>query len=113
MCGRYTLTDPRELRRRFGLVESSDTRIKPRFNIAPSQGVPIIIQTPLGLELRAAAWGFQPVWRREDPKRPPPINARSETVAMSGLFREALERRRCLIPADGFYEWRVVAGHAK
>ena len=113
MCGRYTLTDPTELKRRFGLVESSDTRITPRFNIAPSQGVPIIIQTPLGLELRAAAWGFKPVWVREDAKRPPPINARAEGVATSGLFRDALERRRCIVPADGFYEWRAVAGQKK
>jgi putative SOS response-associated peptidase YedK len=105
VCGRYTLTDPTELKRRFGLVESSDTRITPRFNIAPSQGVPIVIQTPLGLELRAAGWGFRPVWVREDAKRPPPINARAEGVATSGLFREALAARRCVVPADGFYEF--------
>jgi putative SOS response-associated peptidase YedK len=113
VCGRYTLTDPTELKRRFGLVESSDTRITPRFNIAPSQGVPIVIQTPLGLELRAAGWGFRPVWVREDARRPPPINARAEGVATSGLFRDALATRRCVVPADGFYEWRTIAGAKK
>ena len=113
VCGRYTLTDPAELPRRFELVESSDTRITPRFNLAPSQGVPVIIQTPLGLELRAAAWGFRPVWVREDARKPAPINARAETAATNGLFRDALARRRCLVPADGFYEWRAVPGHKK
>jgi putative SOS response-associated peptidase YedK len=113
VCGRYTLTEPAGLQLRFGLVESSDTRIAPRFNVAPSQGVPIVVRTPLGSELRAAAWGFRPVWVREDARRPPPINARAETAATNGLFRDALARRRCLIPADGFYEWRSVPGQKK
>jgi putative SOS response-associated peptidase YedK len=113
VCGRYTLTDPAQLRLRFALVETTDTRIKPRFNVAPSQGVPIVVQTDHGRELRAAGWGFQPVWMRGGPGKPPPINARAESAATSGLFRAALERRRCLIPADGFYEWRAVPSHAR
>lgn len=67
--------------------------------------MPIVVQTPLGCELRAAAWGFQPLWMREDPTKPPPINARAETAASNALFRQSLERCRCLIPADGFYEF--------
>jgi putative SOS response-associated peptidase YedK len=111
MCGRYTLTDPTDLKRRFDLADSSETRMRPRYNVAPGQGVPMVVQSARGRELRAAAWGFRPIWVWEDPTRPPPVTARAETVAVSGLFHQSLERRRCLVPADGYYEWRAVSGH--
>lgn len=113
MCGRYTLTSTEGLQLRFDLVESSDTRLRPRFNVAPSQGVPIVLESGRGRVLRAVRWGFQPVWVREDARRPAPINARAETVATNGLFRDALAKRRCLVVADGFYEWRAAPGETK
>jgi putative SOS response-associated peptidase YedK len=65
--------------------------------------VPVIVATAAGRELRAMRWGFRPAWMRA-PKRPPPINARAESLPDTRLFRAALARGRCLIPADGFYE---------
>jgi hypothetical protein len=112
VCGRYTLTEPAGIQLRFGLVAQSETRLRPRFDIAPSQGVPIVVQTRRGRELRAAGWGFNPVWMREDARRPPPSNARAETAATNGLFRDALERRRCLVVADGFFEFIWTGGGA-
>ncbi|TAK23381.1 MAG: SOS response-associated peptidase [Chloroflexota bacterium] len=110
MCGRYTLTDPEAIRLRFTLTPMTETRIVPRFNIAPSQMIPMVVEKPVGRALVEARWGFQPAWMRETATRPPPINARAEGIAKSKLFRRALERGRCLIPADGFYEWAVVPG---
>lgn len=103
MVGRYTLIATDGIGERFGLEYSAP--IAPRFNIAPSQGVPVVIETPRRRELRPMAWGFQPSWVRADARRPPPINARAETIATNGLFKRALIYQRCLIPADGFYEW--------
>jgi putative SOS response-associated peptidase YedK len=108
MCGRYTLIGTDGLADRFGLEFSES--VVPRFNIAPSQGVLTIVDSPTGPALRAMRWGFQPIWARMTADRPPPINARAETIATNGLFRSSFEWRRCLIPADGFYEWQAVAG---
>jgi putative SOS response-associated peptidase YedK len=84
--------------------EFSETRILPRFNIAPSQFVPIVRLMDDNRILSAAAWGFVPFWQKGKPNARP-INARSETVATSGMFRTAFKSSRCLVPADGFYEW--------
>ncbi|MFN0071454.1 MAG: SOS response-associated peptidase [Chloroflexota bacterium] len=110
MCGRYTLSDPSPLMRRFGLEEFAETGITPRFNIAPSQLVPIIMDTARGPEMRLARWGFVPPWLKAPMKSPPPINARAETLTERPLFRGALRYQRCLIPADGFYEWKTIEG---
>ena len=109
MCGRYTLGDPESIAARYGFTDFHETKIEPRFNVAPSQVVPVIVGTDAGPALRAMRWGFHPAWMAE-PKRPPPINARAEGLANGRLFRGALRRGRCAIPADGFYEWTPVPG---
>jgi putative SOS response-associated peptidase YedK len=85
----------------------------PRFNVAPSQSVPVV---RLDKEGRRSAgllrWGFVPRWAREMPKVQP-INAKAETVATSGMFRDAFARRRCLVAADGFYEWQKLDARTK
>src|SRR6266536_1699593 len=110
MCGRYTLTNPEDIAERFGLGAFAETRIEPRFNVAPSQAVPVVRTREDGPTLELMRWGFQPSWMRYDGKRPPPINARSESLLERPMFRSAVVRGRCLIPADGFYEWMVVPG---
>ena len=104
MCGRYTLTQAGMLPTVF---EVSDTRISPRFNIAPSQSAPVVrlAEKDGGRELALIRWGLIPAWFREIPKSSPMINARSETVHEKASFRSAFRRRRCLVPADGFFEW--------
>jgi len=110
MCGRFTLTGPAEIQARFGFVDWHERRIQPRFNIAPAQELLTIAQSPGKPPVaQDATWGFAPHWLRAGSSKPP-INARAETVASNGLFRGALARTRCLIPATGFYEWRANPG---
>jgi putative SOS response-associated peptidase YedK len=82
----------------------------PRFNVAPSQGVPVIVGREDGPSLTMMRWGFQPAWMRGDGQRPPPINARGESLLERPMFRGAVAHGRCLIPADGFYEWLAIPG---
>jgi putative SOS response-associated peptidase YedK len=108
MCGRYTLTNPEDIAARFGLGALAETRIEPRFNVAPSQGVPVIVDREAGPALTTMRWGFQPAWMKGN--RPPPINARAESLLERPMFKGAASKGRCLIPADGFYEWMAVPG---
>ena len=110
MCGRYTLTTPDDIAARFGLGALAETRIEPRFNVSPSQLVPVVRAKEEGPALEYMQWGFQPHWMQGKSKRPPPINARGETLLERPMFKGAAKSGRCLIPADGFYEWKVVPG---
>jgi putative SOS response-associated peptidase YedK len=111
MCGRYTIRRPDLIRAglrhqpTFGFEEFDEHPIPARFNVAPSQLAPIVRQTDKGYQALMARWGLIPSWSKEKPKFQP-INARAETVGSSGMFRKALHCRRCLVPADGFYEWQ-------
>lgn len=112
MCGRYSLTAPGQLALRFDLDTASEPALEARYNIAPSQQVPVIVAHPDGRpELEWMRWGFQPAWAT-DARRPAPINARAETLLERAYFRSALRQGRCLIPADGFFEWQVRPGRA-
>jgi putative SOS response-associated peptidase YedK len=107
MCGRFTLTDPdpRLLRQRFGLDEKVEIEAEPRFNIAPTDPVLAVRRTEEGKhDAGRLRWGLLPP--DFDPGRRPLINARAETIAAAKPFRSSFEERRCLIPADGFFEWR-------
>lgn len=105
MCGRFTLTSPpQRLRERFALVAAPET-LAPRWNIAPSQAVSVIANRR-ERRLRSARWGLVPHWATDPSIGHRLINARAETLAQRPAFREALERRRCVVPADGFYEWQ-------
>jgi putative SOS response-associated peptidase YedK len=108
MCGRYTLTAPAEqLALRFDLDPASVPAVEARYNIAPSQPVPVVVARPDGqLALEWMRWGFQPAWATEA-RRPAPINARAETLLERPFFRSAVRQARCLIPADGFFEWQA------
>jgi putative SOS response-associated peptidase YedK len=104
MCGRYTLAANAD-----ELVEAFDVPVPtfalaPRYNIAPGQQAPVVAEDRHGRRLGLLTWGLVPDWK-EDPVAPM-INARMETVAARPSFREAIDRRRCLVPADGFYEWK-------
>ncbi len=110
MCGRYTLTDPdpRLLRFRFGLVESAAIEQEPRYNVAPTDPVLAVRLNGEGeREPGILRWGLIP--HHADPSTFDRllINARAETVAEAPAFRDAFETHRCLIVADGFYEWRA------
>jgi putative SOS response-associated peptidase YedK len=109
MCGRFTLTLPGEiLAEVFGLDEPPE--LAARYNIAPTQNVAVVRRVPAGAprSLSMLRWGLVPAWQREPRKDALLINARAESLADKPAFREAFERRRCLVPADGFYEWKAV-----
>jgi putative SOS response-associated peptidase YedK len=108
MCGRYTLGSPDadRLRRRFRLPESVEIREEPRYNVAPTDPVLAVRRLEGGRrDLGRLRWGLVPGrWAQQASGRPL-INARAETLESQPAFRESFHQRRCLIPADGFYEW--------
>jgi putative SOS response-associated peptidase YedK len=112
MCGRFTLRTPATvLIEQFDLDVSADRQLelfKPRYNIAPTQDIIVVRANPDDRRRSAAMmrWGLIPSWTKEPKSGPPMINARAESLAEKPMFRTALRQRRCLIPADGFYEWR-------
>lgn len=101
MCGRFTLKSPRQIRFEAYVARLSET--PPRYNIAPSQEILAITQSESLRDLSSFVWGLIPSWSKE-PKGF--INARAETLEDKPAFSESFQRRRCLIPADGFYEWK-------
>jgi putative SOS response-associated peptidase YedK len=109
MCGRYTLhTSLERITAHFHLQQTQ--KIDSRFNIAPSQAVPAIRGDSQHRELVMLRWGLIPSWAKEEKTRYSMINARAETIATKPAFRSAFRHRRCLIPADGFYEWKAASG---
>ena len=105
MCGRFTLTlDPIELRQAFDLGEMPEEWV-PRFNIAPSQPVAVVADAK-NRNVDFMRWGLVPSWAKDLSIGNRLINARSETLTEKPSFRTAFARRRCLILADGFYEWK-------
>lgn len=105
MCGRYAITlPPAAMREAFGYDEQPN--FPPRYNIAPTQPVPVILPHHEKLRFLLMRWGFIPGWVKDPKDFPLVINIRTESAAEKPSFRNALLRRRCLLPADGFYEWR-------
>jgi putative SOS response-associated peptidase YedK len=104
MCGRFTLTStPEELARRFGL--DAPVAALPRYNIAPGQDVIAVRVRGGGRHADPLRWGLVPAFAATAGQAGSRINARSETAAQRPAFRDAVRERRCLVPADGFYEW--------
>ena len=114
MCGRYFLhSNLDQLTELFGEL-AGDVRLMPRYNIAPSQPVPIIREDAQGTRhIALVRWGLIPSWSSEPDSKFNLINARAETVAEKPAFRTAYRYRRCLIPADGFYEWQKTSDKHK
>jgi putative SOS response-associated peptidase YedK len=108
MCGRYRLSRRKQLVEEYFDAGSGEEEWNPRYNIAPTQPVPIIRQHPKEprRELSLVRWGLIPCWAKDAAGAARMINARSETAATLPAFRDALRTRRCIVPADGFYEWQ-------
>lgn len=106
MCGRYVLKTPvKVLASHFGLDEGETA---PRYNISPGTEIPVIRHSPEGKRvMHLLRWGLVPHWARDPTIGAKLSNARGETVAEKPSFRDAFKRRRCLVPADGFYEWKA------
>jgi putative SOS response-associated peptidase YedK len=105
MCGRYTLKMPIALVTEELDLDRPEFEVAARYNIAPTQRLPVLTQEqPRHLQLMR--WGLIPSWAKDPSIGSKMINARAETLAEKPAFRVALRERRCLIPADGFYEWK-------
>jgi putative SOS response-associated peptidase YedK len=106
MCGRFVITSPpAALRQIFGYFEQPN--FPPRHNIAPTQPIPVVIIENGVRHFRLMRWGLLPAWVKDPRKFTLLINARAETVKEKPAFKNAIRRRRCLIPADGYYEWQA------
>ena len=118
MCGRFTLASETETVAQTFFDIEIPTRLSPRYNISPTQDVAVIANTPAGNASDDASspqieffhWGLIPSWAKDPKIGNRMINARSETLAEKPSFRAAYKRRRCLIVADGYYEWQKVPG---
>jgi putative SOS response-associated peptidase YedK len=107
MCGRYAITLPPEAMKQLFVARYEGPAWGPRYNVAPSQSIPIVRPDAAGgREIALVRWGLHPIWMKEPPGAKSMINARCETAAEKPFFRDALKRRRCLVPADGYYEWK-------
>jgi putative SOS response-associated peptidase YedK len=105
MCGRYAITSaPEAIRRLFGYDEQPN--FPPRYNVAPTQPVPIVRMVAGKRHFALVRWGFIPSWVKDPRSFSLLINARGESLSDKPAFRAAMRYRRCLFPADGFYDWR-------
>ena len=117
MCGRFTLASDTETMRQTFFDFAMPMNLSPRYNISPTQDVAVIANTPTDTEIHPEMgqveffhWGLIPSWAKDPKIGNRMINARSETLAEKPSFRSAYKRRRCLILADGYYEWKQVPG---
>lgn len=109
MCGRFTLTQPANIAAKFGLDNFAPVESEfytPRFNVAPTQRIVVIPTIDMQREARRMRWGLIPYWANDMKMGSNLINVRAEGIATKPAFRSAFKSRRCLIPADGFYEWQ-------
>ena len=111
MCGRYTLSAPSDLIEDLLELEES-IELQPRFNIAPTQEAPVVLRRDSSAvrRLETLRWGLVPFWAKDRSIGDRMINARSETVVEKPAFRASFKRKRCLVIADGFYEWQATGG---
>lgn len=106
MCGRFAITLPDDaMAQLFQAAPANDMPPVPRYNICPTQPVAVVVAAPGGRRYGPMRWGFIPRWYKTPTDGPLLFNARSETIADKPSFAEAARKRRCLIPATGFYEW--------
>src|SRR6266704_6972012 len=109
MCRRFVITSPpAALRQIFGYAEQPN--FPPRYNIAPTQPIPVVIVENGARHFRLMRWGLLPAWVKDPRQFTLLINARAETAKDRPAFKNAFKRRRCLIPADGYYEWQAADG---
>ena len=111
MCGRYAAArDPAVLVEEFAITAPVEERLAPDYNVAPTKPVYVVVEAKGERALHVARWGLVPSWADDPRIGARMVNARVETAAEKPAFRDAVRKRRCLLPADGYYEWYAPAG---
>ena len=114
MCGRFSSSSkPEQIKKEFKAAVEDPAILAPRYNIAPTQMIPVVLDKEGERIVAALKWGLVPSWAKDALIGSRMINARAETVAEKPSFRDAFKRRRCIVPASGFYEWKRAAKGAK
>ena len=116
MCGRYRIKDPafiREAIRRLAEGEIALVEFAARYNVPPQTDLPVVLKKDGSAKMQLMRWGLVPYWETSSKPRLAPINARSGEAFAKPIFRQAIQKRRCLIPADGFYEWPKIEADFK
>ena len=111
MCGRFVSSSPPdELAKYFDVEAVVESVLEPSFNVAPSQDVYVVVKTGGLRRLDTFHWGLVPFWAKDSSTGNKMINARAESIEAKNAYKHAFKKRRCIIPADGFYEWQKVPG---
>ena len=111
MCGRFVLETPLKATAEIFNAQMAESLVTvPNFNICPSENISVLVSNSGNRKLGQMRWGFVPHWYKSVADGPLLFNARAETLAEKPAFRDACRKRRCLIPADGFYEWKKTVG---
>lgn len=114
MCGRFvSASPPDEIARYFDAQPPEGSALEPSYNVAPSNDVYAVLEDGGVRKVEALHWGLIPFWAKDPSTGNKMINARAETLATKNAYRRAFKKRRCIIPADGFYEWKKVAGQKR
>jgi len=111
MCGRFVSSSPPdELAKYFDAEQVAETALEPSYNVSPSNDVFVVVENGGIRRLDAFHWGLIPFWAKDAKTGNKMINARAESIAEKNAYKRAFKKRRCIIPADGFYEWKKVPG---
>ncbi|HEX4819362.1 MAG TPA: SOS response-associated peptidase [Acidimicrobiales bacterium] len=111
MCGRFVSSSPPdELAKYFDVDAVAEQVIEPSYNVAPSQDVYVVVESGGSRRLDAFRWGLVPFWAKDPATGYKMINARAESVTDKNAYKRAFQKRRCIIPADGFFEWKKIPG---
>ena len=114
MCGRYVAAaPPSEIAKYFAAAAPTETVLEPSYNVAPTNEVYAVVERDDERRLEALRWGLVPLWAKDLAIGSKMINARAEGIAKKNAYRHAFRKQRCIIPADGFFEWKVVEGQKK
>jgi putative SOS response-associated peptidase YedK len=111
MCGRFvSASPPDEIAKYFGVEQVSESKLEPSYNVAPTNDIYTVLESGGVRRLAPMHWGLVPIWAKDPKIGNKMINARSETLAEKNAYKHAYSKKRCIIPADGFYEWERIEG---
>lgn len=114
MCGRFALTEPSGLKKRFGTLNGLPDDVRPNYNAAPTQHMPVIVERKGNKRIEVMHWGVIPIWAKHmNGFAWKTFNAKAETLAEKSMWKKLIDKQRCIVPASGFYEWKALSAKEK